>query len=91
MNNDIEVDNDIEVEIQLHKMKIEQAVKKIKYHEDAILRLRGKTEICLHCNGEGKVEVGHSFTKGRIYVPCGTCNGVGKLTKEELCQTMQKI
>jgi len=76
--------NDIAVAIEIHKQRIIQHEKAIKYHTEAILRLQGKTEICPHCNGEGKVMTVHRFMGPHVYTKCLICKGTGKLTKEEL-------
>lgn len=81
MNNNGALINDIEVEIQLHKSKIERAKAEIKYHEDAILILEGKTEVCPYCDGEGKIMIVHRFMGPHKYISCRVCLGSGKVSK----------
>ncbi len=36
---------------------------------------------CPHCEGSGKVVIGHSFLYGDIFAKCGMCKGCGEIQK----------
>lgn len=72
------------IKIENCRKKIQELNNEIELYKEEILRLEGKTYVCLHCDGEGRHAIGHSFTYGTIYSKCIVCKGTGKVTKERL-------
>lgn len=70
--------------IKWHEKMIKKAREDIRYREDEILKLKGKTEICPHCMGEGRIMTVHRFMGPHKYMVCPTCNGDGKIPIDKL-------
>jgi len=73
-----------ESQIKEYKERIYKAKMEIDFCNDEINKLNGLTEICPHCDGEGKSMTIHRFMPPHKFMICRLCNGIGKITKEDL-------
>lgn len=64
--------------------RIQKAENEIEFCNNEINELNGFTEICPHCNGEGRFMTVHRTFSHHSYTSCYICGGKGKVTKETL-------